>query len=157
MRDLSKIRIKFIPKDKIAAYQDILNKLDHECFPEDPIYNKNDESDGDFHVWWLVYKGNLPIGYCGLRIYKSTHNAFFCRTGVSEKYRNKGINKELIKRTISWAKSNKINRIYTYTSSDNYPSMNSLIKHKFKITHPWFEYENYKDFVFLYRNICGKN
>jgi len=135
-----------------------LDFLDKHCFPYDELYDKVQGEDTGFsgyHIWWLVYdvETGESVGFCGLKVYTKTDNVYFCRAGVHEDHRGQGIHKRLLKKRLDWCRDNDINEVYTYTSYDNYVSINNLIARGFSICEPWFYTESPSDHTFLKRSI----
>lgn len=147
---------KFIKKENIKKYCEVLKNIDSQCFgPNDEQYDFNGNKDGATHYWWITYEteSQKPIAYAGLKIYKSKINAFLCRAGVLKKYRGLGLHKKLLNKRIEFCKKYGIKYIYTYTSIENIRSANNILKNKFKITEPWFLCSNQKDFYYFVREI----
>jgi len=144
----------------ILQHKDDLDVLDYHCFPEDALYDKiKGEKYGKrgSHVWWLTYevKTKRPVAFAGLKIYSSSTNAYFCRAGVRDKYRGEGLHKKLLQKRLKWCEENGIYYAYSYTSYDNYASVNNLVKYGFKLGEPWFETDIPKELIFTYKKIDG--
>ena len=135
-----RIRLVAKPGDLSPYMHNILDTIDHECFPEDPLYNKI----GCY--WWVVYDCGLPIAFGGLKKVDSD-TVFLCRVGVRVHARGRGLQKRLIRTRMNYIKNNmeEINEAITYTITENPASSNSLIAEGFKLyvpESPWYEDED---------------
>jgi len=89
--------------------------------------------------WWVFLdKRGKVAAYCG-SIY-SEGICIFIRAWVKKSYRGKGIQKKLISTRIKAAKENGCYIAITYTTKDNYPSVNNLIAKRFKYYFPEYAY-----------------
>ena len=89
--------------------------------------------------WWAFLDTKGKIGaYCG-SIY-TEGICIFIRAWVKKSYRGKGIQKKLISTRIKAAKEKGCYIAITYTSKDNYPSVNNLIAKGFKFYFPEYAY-----------------
>lgn len=140
-------------EEKILKYQDILDRLDKESFPEDDIYHKIKGEGGHRgrHVWWLVK--HIPsgeyVGFAGIKLYNNSYNAFMVRVGISPKHQRRGLHSKLLKKRIDYAIQNRVKHLYTYTSYDNYISANNLVKFGFKLTYCWFDVDKPKNYLYF--------
>lgn len=100
------------------------------------IFNTDDPcEDYEGTYWFLIYDGKKPIAFAGIKI-QSGNIGYMNRCGVKDKYRGFGLQKILIKARILLAKELGLQSIRTYTSLDNYASVNSLIKNGFRLVEP---------------------
>lgn len=98
--------------------------LDEICFPED--YRITTEG----AMWWVVWCGEHPVGYAGLRPCKAEVNrgiGFLNRAGVLKEHRGKGLQKRLIRVRERAAAAAGMREVVTYVASWNCASINSLI------------------------------
>lgn len=98
--------------------------LDEICFPED--YRITTEG----AMWWVVWCGEHPVGYAGLRPCKAEVNrgiGFLNRAGVLKEHRGKGLQKRLIRVRERAAVAAGMREVVTYVASWNCASINSLI------------------------------
>lgn len=105
---------------------DTLNKCEKDIFGT--IYMKDPaklESD-----WWICYCDGEIAGFCGITFYPKIQKpaAFLCLSGVYKEYRGFGLQRRFIKIRENFAAKNGYNRVITYTSYDNIPSANNLIR-----------------------------
>lgn len=106
----------------------VLNALDATCFPQDPLYNK------DNCFWWIVYANDVPMGFAGLFPNPSTTTAFLCRAGVCQKASHKGIQRKLIDARIRYARRIGTELVETYTAIWNHKSIANLVRAGLHIT-----------------------
>ena len=89
--------------------------------------------------WWVFLDKRGKIGaYCG-SIY-SEGICIFIRAWVKKQYRGKGMQKKLINIRLRAAKTKQCTVSITYTTKDNYPSVNNLISKGFKFYFPQYAY-----------------
>lgn len=89
--------------------------------------------------WWVVLnKYGVIIAYCGC-LY-SEGICIFVRALVDRKHRGNGLQRRMILTRIRAAKRNKCKSIITYTTTDNIPSANNLIKCGFVLYNPSYAY-----------------
>lgn len=91
--------------------------------------------------WWILYDGKSPIGFCGLREYiDDPETVFLNLAGIIPGYRGRGYQRRLIKKREELAKVLGKKRIITYTSYDNLPSANNLIKCGYYLYEPRYQW-----------------
>lgn len=131
----------------IKKSTDLFNfrRLHKRCFPSDEF-----DFDDNTH-FWIVYDGLKSIGFCALKTLDS-EIVFFSRAGVEQKYKNKGLHKEMIKRRVSWAKRNGYKVAITYVKYDNPLSLRNLIKCGFDIYVPEWEYAG-EQFIYVRKSL----
>jgi GNAT superfamily N-acetyltransferase len=133
-----------------------LDRLDELCFPEDDLYDKkngeNPYCPGE-HIWWTVsFKPHkVIVAFAGLKIYAGGQKAFMCRSGVLPNCRGIGIHQDLVKARVDYADRIGIKILETYTSRDNYASVNNLIRSGFLLCEPCFDIKTPASFLFLRR------
>jgi len=89
--------------------------------------------------WWVFLDDKGSIGaYCG-SIY-SEGICIFIRAWVKKSYRGNGIQKKLISTRLRAASKNNCYIAITYTTPNNYPSVNNLIGKGFKLYFPEYAY-----------------
>jgi GNAT superfamily N-acetyltransferase len=114
----------------------------------DSLYNQLQELDvqvfpgcGDEflknRVWWAMEDEGKIIAYCGC-IY-SEGVCIFNRAWVYRNFRGNGFQSKMIKARLANAKGLAYVAI-TYTTFDNVPSANNLIKNKFTLYNPLYAY-----------------
>lgn len=111
----------------------LIRELDNTFFSASPIQNIEES------VWWVAYDGKTPVGYAGLRQLKHEPGVFFCRAGVVESHRGRGIHRRLIRVRIRWARRHNLYCL-TYTAHWNTKSANNLIDMGFRVINPSYEW-----------------
>jgi RimJ/RimL family protein N-acetyltransferase len=107
--------------------------LDEICFPGD--YRITTEG----ALWWVVWCGEQPVGYAGLRPCMADVNrgiGFFNRAGVVAEHRGNGLQKRLIRAREAGARALGLREVVTYVASWNCASINSLIACGYKTYSP---------------------
>ena len=95
--------------------------------------------------WWVILDKDKIIAYCG-SIY-SESICIFIRAWVDRKYRGKGLQSKMIKARLKAAKGCK--SVITYTTTDNIPSANNLIKNGFLLYDPAYAYAGRDKLYFI--------
>ena len=85
--------------------------------------------------WWVITYGETIIAYCGCCY--SLGVCIFVRAWVQKSWRGRGLQMKLIKARLKAAKGFKV---ITYTTVDNIPSANNLIKCGFTLYTPEYQY-----------------
>lgn len=89
--------------------------------------------------WWVFLDSRGNVGaYCG-SIY-SEGICIFIRAWVRKSHRGKGIQKKMITTRMKAAKDKGCHIAITYTTKDNYPSVNNLIGKGFRYYFPEYAY-----------------
>lgn len=124
-----------------------LKKLDFKVFPNcgDEFLENRD--------WWVIEKNGEIIAYCGC-IY-TEGICIFNRAWVHKKYRGIGIQKKMIDARLKAAKSS-CNVAITYTTFDNVPSANNLIKSGFILYNPLYAYAG-NDKLYFIKKLAEKH
>jgi GNAT superfamily N-acetyltransferase len=100
-------------------------RLDRLLFPGDaPV--KLDE------CWWWIIRNSKgeAVAFAGMRECKLDCNkglAMLTRAGVCEKYRGRGLHKQLIRARVSYAKKRGAQQVIAYVKGRNNSSANALI------------------------------
>jgi len=87
--------------------------------------------------WWVVLDKDEIVAYCGCLYTQGI--CIFVRAWVHRNYRGKGLQSKMIKARIEAAKD-KCTVVITYTTFDNVPSANNLIKNRFYLYQPAYAY-----------------
>jgi len=119
-----------------------LKELDYKVF-----FGCNDEFKTN-RDWWVITSGNTIIGYCGCGFLEGV--CIFVRAWVHKDYRGQGLQKKMIKLRIKSAYDCYI--AITYTTTDNYPSANSLISQGFKLYSPEYAYAG-RDMLYFQKEL----
>ena len=104
----------------------LLENLDASCFPNEDPYPKI----GSSLTWWVVWDvlTSEPVAFGGSRFWKPDNAMFLCRAGVLARARGNGLQRRLIRARLRHARERKTQGVMTYTSIDNYASVNNLIR-----------------------------
>ena len=124
--------IKVFNRGKVLnpSLYDELKELD------DRVFNGCNNEFKSNRDWWVMVSANQIVAYCGCGFTEGL--CIFVRAWVHKDYRGQGLQKKMIKLRIKSAYDCHI--AITYTSVDNYPSINSLISQGFKIYCPEYAY-----------------
>jgi GNAT superfamily N-acetyltransferase len=98
--------------------------------------------------WWVIEEEGKIVAYCGC-IY-SEGICIFNRAWVHRDYRGNGIQRKMINARLKTAKES-CNLAITYTTFDNVPSANNLIKTKFIMYNPMYKYAGDDKLYFIRR------
>jgi GNAT superfamily N-acetyltransferase len=98
--------------------------------------------------WWVIEEEGKIVAYCGC-IY-SEGICIFNRAWVHRDYRGNGIQRRMINARLKAAKET-CNAAITYTTFDNVPSANNLIKTKFIMYNPMYKYAGDDKLYFIRR------
>lgn len=119
---------------------ELIERLDRKCFPGDePVFV------GGERIWWVAsYRfssGTLihGAGFGGVSPLYDQGLAYFCRAGVVDVCRGKGLQRRLLRARIAWCKRNKLEPI-TDCTSDNVASINNLVAVGFKAYLPEYRW-----------------
>jgi len=110
-------------------YQE-LKELDYK------VFNGCDNEFKPNRDWWVIVSANKIVAYCGCSFNENI--CIFVRAWVQKEYRGQGLQKKMIKLRLKSAFDCRI--AITYTTVDNYPSINSLISQRFKLFSPEYAY-----------------
>lgn len=128
---------------KIFSFGEVLNKRLYQELQVLDTTNPNFKGcNNEFlenREWWVILDkyGNI-ISYCGCLFTQGI--CIFVRAWVDKRYRGKGIQKKLINVRIKAAKRYDCHTAITYTTPDNYGSMNNLISRGFRLYAPEYQY-----------------
>ena len=101
--------------------------------------------------WWVILDNKSQIiAYCG-SLY-SQGVCIFVRAWVDKKYRGMGIQKRFITLRLREAKKQGCHVACTYTTRDNYSSVNNLMGKEFKYYNPEYAYGG-KDMMYFRREL----
>lgn len=134
------------PKLNNTLIESSISKIDRICFPYDD--KLSDKAIKNSWWWFATHKDNI-VGFAGLGFWRKEESiGFLCRAGVIPKYQGFGIHKKLIIARIKFAKKLGMESLVTYTVSDNYKSMNSLVANQFRFFKPEIRSEG-KDMMYF--------
>jgi len=128
------IRLSATPEDLPGLTGRVLDRLDSYAFPGEDLYEKA----GSY--WWTAFRGRVPVGFAGLRVFSKENYGFLCRAGVAPAVRGRGIHRRLISSRVRHARLLGLSQLITYTAVDNVSSSNNLIRAGFQLydpANPW--------------------
>lgn len=113
-----------------------LAALERSCFGEDAI-----KPDLDSAAWWVgVDEHGGAQCYAGARVWRAEYDgeqaAYLHRAGVSPDARGMGLQRRLVLARLRWARDQGLPEAWTYTSHDNFASINTLIRCGFRVWSP---------------------
>lgn len=130
---------KILDHEMYQRLQDLDAEVFFGCFNE---FKENRD-------WWVsVDKGRI-VAYCGCLYSEGV--CIFVRAWVHKSYRGHGLHRKMIEARLRSAKESCRVAI-TYTTTDNYPSANNLIKHGFRLYGPAFAYAG-KDVLYFKKTL----
>jgi len=120
---MAKIRTQLVFRPDKPNYDNLekIKFLEKLTFPTDQPYERHSAC-----YWWGFFSGKEMIGYAGLDPNRT--RGFLCACGILPKYRGLGLQKKAIVLRTKYAKKIGLSCVHTYTSSDNFPSICSLLK-----------------------------
>ena len=108
--------------------------LQKACLPDDKLYLPDDG------VWWMAYRQKTPVGFsCATPSKQLVDGVYLGRCGVLPAYRGRGIQRQMIRLRVAWAKRHGYNWAVSDTT-DNIPSANNLISCGFRLYVPEVQY-----------------
>jgi GNAT superfamily N-acetyltransferase len=111
-----------------------LSALQRLCLPNDRLYFPEEG------VWWLAYLRRTPVAFaCASPSQQHKDGIYLGRCGVAPAARGKGIQRQLIRVRLAWAKRHGYKWAVSDTT-DNVPSANNLIACGFKTYEPEVRY-----------------
>lgn len=132
----SNIRIKKVAYDGNLSEENfkILEDLDNRIFGY--RYHRGFKKG----TWWILFDGDKPIGYCGVFLDYGDDFGWLGCAGVIKSYRGMGLQKKMIRVREKEARKHGLKKLITYTSRDNFPSANNLIRCGYLLYQPETEY-----------------
>ena len=104
-----------------------------------PLYLDTDESPSA-GTWWLAWDEHdpEPAGFAGARIWDEGGEQALILTaaGVVMRARGRGLQRDLIRVRLAYARAEKLVRVWTYTHRKNLHSANNLIRCGFEMWRP---------------------
>ena len=111
-----------------------LTVLQKACLPNDKLYFPENG------VWWMAYHRNTPVGFsCVSPSKQLADGVYLGRCGVLPAYRGRGIQRQMIRLRVAWARRHNYKWAVTDTT-DNIPSANNLISCGFRLYVPEVQY-----------------
>ena len=112
----------------------LLKVMQKACLPADSLYFPEDG------VWWVAYRKDTPVGFSCLSPSQQLEDGIYLgRCGVLKAYRGYGIQRQMIRLRIQWARRHGYKWAVSDTT-DNIPSANNLISCGFRLYTPKITY-----------------
>ena len=112
----------------------LLKVMQKACLPADSLYFPEDG------VWWVAYRKDTPIGFSCLSPSQQMEDGIYLgRCGVLKAYRGYGIQRQMIRLRVQWARRHEY-RWAVSDTTDNIPSANNLISCGFRLYTPKIAY-----------------
>jgi GNAT superfamily N-acetyltransferase len=129
------IHIKRVDAFGDPAVWALIAAMDAQCFTRDMADALGDNQG----VWWIAYvaapDGLKPAGYLCLKE-RASNVGEVPRVGVIPEFRGKGIQKELLRAALAYARRRGVESVVAYTARKNLPSANSFIATGFRLFDP---------------------
>jgi len=125
-----------IRQAKIPHDTTTLDKIEMRAFEYSKAWLYDKAYEGT--AWWLAEYDGRAVGMAGIRypIAEAEGAAWLCRAAVIKTHRGNGIQKRLLRAREAYARKQGATEIWTYTSTDNSASSNSLISAGFRLWVP---------------------
>lgn len=112
----------------------LLKVMQKACLPADGLYFPEDG------VWWVAYHADLAVGFSCLSPSQQLEDGIYLgRCGVGKAYRGRGIQRQMIRLRVQWARRHGYKWAVSDTT-DNVPSANNLISCGFRLYTPKIPY-----------------
>ena len=112
----------------------LLKVMQKACLPADSLYFPEDG------VWWVAYRKDTLVGFSCLSPSQQMEDGIYLgRCGVLKAYRGYGIQRQMIRLRVQWARRHEY-RWAVSDTTDNIPSANNLISCGFRLYVPKIQY-----------------
>ena len=112
----------------------LLKVMQKACLPADSLYFPEDG------VWWVAYRKDTLVGFSCLSPSQQMEDGIYLgRCGVLKAYRGYGIQRQMIRLRVQWARRHEY-RWAVSDTTDNIPSANNLISCGFRLYTPKIAY-----------------
>lgn len=116
-----------------AVEHEVISDLCRVISPTDDTF-RADTTKGD---WWLVYAGDVAVGFAGLRdAATEPAAAFLCLAGVVREHRGAGLQRRLIEARVRRARALGKRAALSWVADWNVRSANNLIRAGFRLYWP---------------------
>lgn len=117
------------------ASEEEARELHDLAFPSDD-WPPDDHPDYD-HLFWVAYAvGGRRLGFCSAVHWPKRNAVFLSRAAVVKAARHTGLHRQMIFHRVLWAWGQGVDRVVTYTTLQNYPSMVNLLDSGFRFYQP---------------------
>lgn len=88
--------------------------------------------------WWLAWDGDAPVGFGGVKLLGGVDagTAYLCLAGVVPEARGRGVQRELLKARLRWAKARGCTCAISFTHRLNLTSANNMIQAGMRLYQP---------------------
>lgn len=115
---------------RITEDLDIVHALHAQAFPDVALVD-------DSHTFWLATREDKLVGFCSAIFYEGRGCVFLSRAAVMKSEWGVGLQRRMIRTRVVWARRLVgCDRVVTYCSPRNYPSMVNLLRCGFKFYEP---------------------
>lgn len=91
---------------------------------------------GDDHTFWVARDAGKVVGFCSAIHWDKRHAVFMSRAAVIKSAQGVGLHKRMIAHRVKWTWEQGIDRVCTYTTLQNYPSLINLLDCGFRFYKP---------------------
>lgn len=115
--------------------EDEARRLHELAFPADAF--PSDEWSSYDHQFWVAYAvGGKLLGFCSAVHWPLRNAVFLSRAAVVKAARGTGLHRQMIFHRVMWSWGQGVDRVVTYTTLQNYPSMVNLLDSGFRFYQP---------------------
>lgn len=118
----------------VPASADTAQELHALAFPSDQWVG--DEFPDHEHTYWIARDGAGMVGFCSAVLFQERKAAFLSRAAVVHTHRGIGLHRHMVNHRVKWAWGQPVDRVVTYTTLQNYPSMINLLDCGFRFYRP---------------------
>lgn len=118
----------------VPTGEDTARELHTLAFPSDIWVG--DEFPDHEHNYWIARDGARTVGFCSTVLWHERKTVFLSRAAVVDKYRGFGLHKHMINTRVLWSWRQGVDRVVTYTTLQNYPSIIHLLDCGFRFYRP---------------------
>jgi hypothetical protein len=117
--------------------EDEARELHELAFPGDIFPTDLDTDPEHDHHFWVAYAvGGRKLGFCSAVHWPGRNAVFLSRAAVFKAARHSGLHRQMIFHRVLWAWGQGVDRVVTYTTLQNYPSMVNLLDSGFRFYQP---------------------
>lgn len=124
----------------------LIKQLHKEIFP----YDTCDVLDTDI-FWIVINQNNKAVGFCTVRPLECGI-AYFNWAGLLSEATGQGLHRRMIRAREKWCRKENFETIVTYTTTDNIPSAKNLIRCKYDLFTPEYDWAG-EELLYFRKNI----
>ncbi len=95
-----------------------------------------DEFPEDEHQYWLLHHKTRVVGFCSAVLWPERKAVFLSRAALIRRVQGLGLHKAMVRNRVEWAWNQGVDRVVTYTTLQNYPSLINLLDSGFRFYQP---------------------